>query len=482
MKQPDDAPLPMGMPAGGRPPLTIERIPIDSVAPHPRNPREGDVGAIARSLAMEEGQYRPIVVQARTPSGEDRGIVLAGNHTWKAAKALAWTDIDAVLLTISDEAALAVMLRDNQSHELGRNDDMALFALLRELDAAGALSRTMFDGSDIDDLLRDLEKNGEDPLGRMAPVDVDAIPEPPDVAITQPGNIWVMGEHRLMCGDSGSPADLDRLLAGAVMDLLLTDPPYNVKVEPRSNNAIAAGLSSFQASGGHHSSDGYEGAQGHDGLSHHQSFDLARGKSKARGTGKMRAKDRPLTNDFVSDEAFLELLAAWFGNASRVLRPGGGFYIWGGYANIANYPAAIKAAGFYFSQAIIWDKEHPVLTRKDFMGAHEWAFYGWKEGAAHRFFGPANIPDLWHVKKVAPNAMVHLTEKPVELSRLAIEYSTRLGENVLDLFAGSGSTMMACEVAKRRGYMMEMDPPYCDVIVKRWEDFTGHKAVLEEAP
>ena len=116
---------------------------------------------------------------------------------------------------------------------------------------------------------------------------------------------------------------------------------------------------------------------------------------------------------------FDRLLAAWFGNIARVLIPGGGFYIWGGYANCANYPPVLKAMELYFSQAVIWIKEHPVLTRKDFMGNHEWCFYGWKEGAAHRFFGPNNVPDTWSIKKVNPQSMVHLTEKPVELARRA---------------------------------------------------------------
>ena len=174
---------------------------------------------------------------------------------------------------------------------------------------------------------------------------------------------------------------------------------------------------------------------------HHQKLDLERHPEKAQATHrKLRAKDRPLVDDFISDEAFEALLLAWFSNAARVLRPGGSFYVWGGYANLGNYPLALKAAGLYFSQAIIWDKEHPVLTRKDLMGAHEWALYGWKEGAAHRFFGPSNATDLWHVKKVSPNKMVHLTEKPVELARRAVEYSSLSGEAVLDPFAGSGST------------------------------------------
>ena len=187
----------------------------------------------------------------------------------------------------------------------------------------------------------------------------------------------------------------------------------------------------------------------------------------------MRAKDRPLENDFVTDEAFAEMLLAWFGNIGRVLLPGHAAYIWGGYANVANYPPALKAAGLYFSQTIIWDKQHPVLTRKDFMGAHEWCFYCWKEGAAHRFFGPKNVPDLWPIKKVNPQSMIHLTEKPVELAARALAYSSKPGENVLDLFGGSGSTLIACEQANRHAFLMELDPAYCDVITTRWESSHG---------
>jgi DNA modification methylase len=179
---------------------------------------------------------------------------------------------------------------------------------------------------------------------------------------------------------------------------------HHVKVEPRSNNAIAAGLSSFTATkrGAIDSAD----ARG----MHHQGFDLARDKTKAKGTTKqMRAKDRPLANDFVSDEAFDQMLDAWFGNMARVLEDGRGFYIWGGYANLGNYPPFLKKNGLYFSQGIVWDKQHPVLTRKDFMGAFEIAFYGWKEGAAHKFYGPNNATDLWHVKKVNPQSMVTST-------------------------------------------------------------------------
>ena len=118
-------------------------------------------------------------------------------------------------------------------------------------------------------------------------------------------------------------------------------------------------------------------------------------------------------------------------------------------------------------------KMHPVLTHKDFMGDHEWCFYGWREGAAHSFFGPNNAPDVWSVKKVNPQSMVHLTEKPVELAGRAIQYSSRPGENILDLLGCWGSTFIGCEQTGRRAYLMEFDPLYCDVIVERWEKFTG---------
>jgi DNA modification methylase len=183
----------------------------------------------------------------------------------------------------------------------------------------------------------------------------------------------------------------------------------------------------------------------------------------------------------MSDEAFNQLLDDWFGNLSRLLLPGRGFYIWGGYANLGNYPPVLRKHGLYFSQGIVWDKQHPVLTRKDFMGCFELAFYGWKEGAAHEFFGPNNALDLWHVKKVNPQSMVHLTEKPTELAVRAMQYSSRPGENVLDLFGGSGSTLIAAEQTGRKAYLMELDPLYCDVIVQRFEKFTGTKPERQPA-
>ncbi|HVY60338.1 MAG TPA: hypothetical protein VHF22_01740 [Planctomycetota bacterium] len=211
-------------------------------------------------------------------------------------------------------------MADNRLSEIATWDDEGLQAVLRELQAEDMdvedFELAGFDEDELAELLADDGQGATDP---------DAVPEAPDEAITQPGDLWILGDHRLLCGDSSKAADVDRLLAGAVIHLVNTDPPYNVKVEPRSNNAIAAGLSSFPASS---SAIEASDAQG----MHHQGFDLARHKTKSkRTTKKLRAKDRPLANDFVSDEEFDRMLRAWFGNMARVLLPGRSFYIWGGY-------------------------------------------------------------------------------------------------------------------------------------------------------
>ncbi len=438
-------------------PGKLEHWNIDRLRPYERNPRTHSpeqITKIAASL-LEFGWTNPILVDG------EAGII-AGHGRLLAARELGMTTVPVIELTHLTEAQKrAYVIADNRlALDAGWDEDL-LADELRALEGLDFnLELTGFDLDELHDLLED-ESAEEVPA-----------PEPPDDPVSQQGDLWVLGNHRLLCGDSSDPASLDRLLGGAVIDLVNTDPPYNVKVEPRSNNAIAAGLSSFPAA-----KSAVEASDAH-GM-HHQGFDLARHKTKSKATGKMRPKDRPLANDFVSDEAFDEMLLAWFGNIARVLQPGHSFYIWGGYANCANYPPVLKACGLYFSQAVIWVKEHPVLTRKDFMGNHEWAFYGWREGAGHKFYGPTNAVDVWAVKKVNPQSMVHLTEKPVELAVRAIQYSSKPGENVLDLFGGSGSTLMGAEQMGRHAFLMELDPAYTDVIVMRWQEATGQKATLD---
>ena len=417
----------------------VEIRPIDSITPYENNPRLNDkaVDAVAASL-KEFGFRQPIVV-------DSSGVIIAGHTRFRAAQKLQLAHVPVHVATdLTDEQIKAYRIADNKTGEIAEWNFEILPIELSELATAG------FDMTGFGFSEKELAKLLETEL-RQGLTDPDAVPEPPDEAVTQKGDLWILGNHRLLCGDSAETADLDKLLDGATIDLCNTDPPYNVGVQPRSEAAIAAGNDKVL----------------HPDFQSHKS-----GKPK-----KMRAKDRPLTNDFLSDEAFDILLNKWFANISRVLIPGGSCYIWGGYANLANYPPALKNNGLYFSQAIIWDKQHPVLTRKDFMGAYELCFYSWKEGAAHRFFGPNNATDLWPVKKVNPQNMIHLTEKPVELAVRAIQYSSKPGENVLELFGGSGSTLMACEQTDRHCYAMEIDQLYCDVIVRRWEEFTGQKGV-----
>ncbi|MEW6198070.1 MAG: DNA methyltransferase [Planctomycetota bacterium] len=452
--------------------LNVEYRPLAAIKPYDKNPRDNDaaVDAVAESI-RRFGFRQPIVVDAE-------GVIVCGHTRWKAAQKLGLEQVPVhVARDLTPEQIRAYRIADNKTAELAEWNLDLLPIEMAELQGAGIDWSLL--GFDADELAKLL-----DPGVKQGLTDPDDVPAPPDEAIAQRGDLWILRdadgiEHRLMCGDSASTADVDLLLAvepAKVLDLpagtdikpkllpvhlVNTDPPYNVRVEPRSNNAIAAGLSSF----------------GEPGMTHHQGFDLHRRPSVAQPTHrKLRPKDRPLANDFVSDEAFDKLLHAWFGNIARVLLPGRGFYIWGGYANVGNYPPVLKACELYFSQAVIWVKEHPVLTRKDFMGNHEWAFYGWREGAAHVFLGPNNAVDVWSVKKVNPQSMIHLTEKPVELAVRAMQYSSRAGENVLDLFGGSGSTLIAAEQTGRRAFLMELDPLYCDVIVQRWEKFTGRKA------
>ncbi|HOQ06024.1 MAG: DNA methyltransferase [Anaerohalosphaeraceae bacterium] len=713
--------------------FNIELRGIETLRPYEHNPRlnDGAVDAVADSL-QEFGFRQPIVV-------DSDGVIVCGHTRYKAALKLGLAKVPVhVAKDLTPEQIRAYRIADNKTADLAEWNYEILPIELSELMEAGFdMSLLAFDEKELTQLLNAAEvKQGN--------CDPDQIPDPPDEPITQSGDLWVLGNHRLLCGDAGSQEDLDRLLDGQVIHLINTDPPYNVKVEPRSNTAIAAGLSSFTN----------KKAQ-----LHHQGFDQARGAGdpkKARK--KMRAKDRPLENDFLSAEDFNEMLRAWFNNMARVLVPGGSFYIWGGYANLGNYPKPLQDAGLYFSQGIVWDKQHPVLTRKDFMGAFEicqppdtqvmtpagttalsalrdgdevityakgsgaiighrrgptirvgtrtyggplygitvgsnttwctdghlfsvrlvpharsiwcvylmrrgrwwrvgktkllttwglglkqrldmengeeawilsthdtncdaacaeqvvsarygipttfwveaktckrthsqitsiydrfdpmalhrgalWAlsdhhrrieypfihcgntrpkygrrvsfltracnllpdamevpvpaggpkyrwipirhvdvqdyagpvysldvdryhhyiadgivthncFYGWKLGKGHRFFGPNNAPDLWHVKKIPPQKMDHLTAKPVELAVRAIQYSSKQGENVLDLFGGSGSTLIACQQTDRKAFLMELDPLYCDVIVQRFENFTGLKAqrISPESP
>jgi DNA modification methylase len=426
--------------------MQVSQRPIHSIRPYADNPRINDqaVEAVAASIRAF-GFRQPIVV-------DENDVIIVGHTRYKAALRLGLKTVPVhVARGLTEAQVKAYRIADNKTAELAVWDEERLrqeLAQLQELDFN--LDLLGFSADELTVLLDDLNPGLVDP---------DDIPAPPDEPSTRPGDLWVLGQHRLLCGDASKPDEVDRLLDGAAVHLVNTDPPYGVHVEPRSNNAISAGLCSFQSA------------------KHHQRFDLARHPEKAKPTTqKLRAKDRPLINDFLDEEDFQRLLHAWFGNIARVLQPGRSYYCWAGYSNLGNFPPLFKTYGLHFSQAIIWTKNHAVLTWKDFMGDFELAFYGWREGAAHQFFGPNNVTDVWSVPKVNPQNMVHLTEKPVELAVRAIQYSSRPDENVLDLFGGSGSTLIAAEQTGRHAFLMELDLLYCDVIVQRWQNFTGRQA------
>jgi DNA modification methylase len=431
----------------------LRRVPARELLPNPKNwrshpPAQQDA---LRGLLAELG-YCDAVIARELADG--RLQLIDGHLRCETTPDMV---VPVLVLDVTEDEADKLLATLDPLASLAQADREALTALLASVETDSAAVQALLANLAAGELTAFLD------AGETAGLtDPDDVPEPPDEPTTKPGDLYLLGRHRLLCADSSKPEDVDRLLAGAPIHLAVTDPPYNVSVEPRSNNAIAAGLSS------------------HNGTKHHQGMDLARHPEKAKATGrKLRAKDRPLANDFISEEEFDRLLRAWFGNIARVLESGRSFYVFGGYQNLGNYPPALKECGLYFNQGIVWDKGWPVLTRKDFMGAFELAFYGWKEGAAHQFFGPNNATDLWHVRKVTPQQMSHLTEKPVELAIRAMQYSSRAGENILDLFGGSGSTLIAAEQIGRRAFVMEIDPLYCDIVVARWERFTGKTAQRE---
>jgi ParB-like chromosome segregation protein Spo0J len=268
--------------------MLVEMRSLDSIRPYANNPRLNDAAVDAVAASIKEYSFRqPIVV-------DEDGVIIVGHTRYKAALKLGLTEVPVHVVTgLSKAQVKAYRIADNQTAQLSGWDDDKL-----PLELAG-LQEMGFDlnltGFGADELLRLLGSESTEGL-----TDPDDIPEPPDEAITQPGDLWLLGNHRLLCADSSKPEDVDRLLDGAPIHLVNTDPPYNVKVEPRSNNAIAAGLSSFQ------------------GTTHHQGFDVERHPEKAQSTHKkMRAKDRPLMNDFVSEDEFDRLLKAWFGNRAR---------------------------------------------------------------------------------------------------------------------------------------------------------------------
>ncbi len=292
--------------------MLVTMRPIESILPYEGNPRHNAeaVDAVAASIRAF-GFRQPIVV-------DDNGTIVVGHTRYLAAQKLGMLEVPVHVATGLTPAQLqAYRIADNQTATLSTWDDERLTQELIDLQKQGFdLDLTGFGTEQLNELLNT-------PTEGLT--DEDAIPEQPDASLTKPGDRIVLGNHVLLCGDSAQVADVDRLLNGAAVHLVVTDPPYGVRCEPRSNNAIAAGNNSLPR------------------LHHHQQLDVTRHPSKTQATHtKLRPKDRPLENDFLSEEEFDQLLDQWFANIARVLEPGRCFYIFAGYANLANYPAPLK--------------------------------------------------------------------------------------------------------------------------------------------
>lgn len=399
----------------------IEQWPTAKLLPYARNARthsEAQVAQIAASIA-EFGFTNPIL------AGGD-GVIVAGHGRLAAAQKLGLGTVPVVVLDhLSPTQRRALVIADNRIAENAGWDDAMLRVELEALQLEGFdLDLTGFDADALAELLAGDEPDFD------GQADEDAVPEVSETPISRPGDVWVLGPHRLLCGDSTVAESYDRLLQGEVADMVFTDPPYNV------NYANSA-------------------------------------------KDKMRGKDRAILNDNLGEGFYDFLLAAL---TCIVAHCRGGIYVAMSSSELDVLQAAFRAAGGKWSTFIIWAKNTFTLGRADYQRQYEPILYGWPEGATRHWCGARDQGDVWAIKKPQKNDL-HPTMKPVELVERAIRNSSRPGNVVLDPFGGSGTTLIAAEKSGRVARLIELDPKYVDVIVRRWEDFTGQTAVCEsESP
>ena len=425
------------------PALQALAVPIASIEPHPRNPRQGNVAAIAASL-RRYGQQKPVVVQAST------GYVLAGNHVLRAAQSLGWAEIAANVVAIDDARAIGFLLMDNKTSDDSGYDDALLAALLAEQIANDTLFATGFDPAEAAALLRAAGLDDRDP---------DAAPElPPETEVyVQPGDLWVLGKQLLVCGDATNPDDVARLLGDATPTLLATDPPYGVSLDQTwRDGAGYNGLGAAEAP--------YMQVPG--------PSEAVDGPSASRGTRRRRPGYRHTT---ISGDTRADWSAAFALVPS--LEAG---YIWYASAHTLEVLQGLLGIGFELVQQIIWDKGLFAMSRSWYHWAHEPCFVVRKPGAKVPFYGERNQSTIWRAP--SPKMIMagsteekqdHPTQKPVLLFETPIINHLKPGEAVYDPFCGSGTALIAAERLGRRCYGMEIDPKYVQVAIERWRTFTG---------
>ena len=394
---------------------TIEQIDIDALIPYARNSRthsEAQVAQIAASI-REFGFTNPVLI-------DSEGGIIAGHGRVLAARKLGMETVPAIRIDYMTEAQKrAYIIADNKLALNAGWDDELLALELGELQAEGFdLSLTGFD----DDELAQLRIGIDGVVEGLT--DDDEAPEAREQTVTVPGDVWLLGKHRLLCGDSTSMDDLAKLCQGQLVDMWLTDPPYNVAYEGGTNEKLT------------------------------------------------------IKNDSMGDDQFRQFLRDAYTAADTVMKPGAVFYIWYADVETYNFVGAVRDAGWKMSQILVWKKNSLILGRKDYHWKHEPCLYGWKDGAGHLWAADRKQTTVLEFDKPARNGE-HPTMKPVALFEYQMLNNTKGGDLVLDSFGGSGTTAIACEKHGRFARLMELDPRYCDVIVRRWQDFTGQQATLE---
>ena len=395
----------------------IEQWPTAKLLPYARNARthsDDQVAQIAASIA-EFGFTNPIL------AGSD-GIIVAGHGRLAAAQKLGLEIVPVVVLDhLSPTQRRALVIADNRIAENAGWDDAMLRIELEALQLEGFdLDITGFDTDALAELIAGEEPDNE------GQTDEDAVPEVGEIPISRPGDVWIMGQHRLLCGDSTVAESYARLMQGDMADMVFTDPPYNV------NYANSA-------------------------------------------KDKLRGKDRAILNDNLGEGFYDFLLAAL---TPTVANCRGGSYVAMSSSELDVLQSAFRAAGGKWSTFIIWAKNTFTLGRADYQRQYEPILYGWPEGGTRHWCGDRDQGDVWQIKKPQKNDL-HPTMKPVELVERAIRNSSRPGNVVLDPFGGSGTTLIAAEKSGRVARLIELDPKYVDVIVRRWQDWTGKQATRE---
>ena len=392
--------------------MDIKQIPITDVVPYDKNPRNNDGAVESTANSIKEfGWQQPIVV-------DKNNIIIVGHTRLKAAEKLKLETVPVLVAeNLSEEQVKAYRLADNKTGELA-DWDMAL--LNEELEGIAEL--------DMDDFGFELAEDSEEV------VDDDFDVEVPDEPTSKLGQIYQLGNHRLMVGDSTDTKQVEALMGGQQADLLVTDPPYNV--------ALGMGGSVDEARKRHRRTDGLV-----------------------------------IMNDKMEDSKFREFLVSVYTAAKNNMKAGASFYIWHADSERFNFEGAAKDVGWQVRETLIWNKNSITLGRQDYQWKHEPCLYGWNEGGSHAWYSDRKQSTVLNFDRPT-SSKLHPTMKPVPLFDYQIKNSSKQGDVVLDLFGGSGTTMIACEQNGRHAYLMELDPKYADVIITRWEEFTGKKAEL----